>query len=116
MIDREKHNKKAKDYAEKRKRKENFYYTLFIGFLFTIILIIVDFIGGILSSSIKLIVLMILMVICYILYRKWNYLTSQLIITVETSNGQFMAGGEEVKFRVSEDKFSDKVKKFFKEM
>ena len=114
MINKEEHDKISKDYAEKRKKKKSFYYRLLFSSGFAIVLLIIDFVLGIIPNIFKILFLIILFILSYIFYRKWRYLTTKKIITAQLSTGQILVGSEKVKFRIGGDRFMDKIKKFFK--
>lgn len=115
-MDKEKHDKIAKEYAEKRKGKADFYYRLLFSCCFAIFIVLLDIISGIIPNTIKIISIIVLTILSYIFYRKWKYLTTKKIITAELPTGEILVGSEQIKFRTGGDKLIDKIKNFFKEM
>lgn len=123
MINKEKHDLKAKEYAEKRKKKAEFYYKLFFSSTFSIFLLLFDFISGVIPNIVKVVTLLLLLPTTYMFYRKWNYLTKTQIMTAQLPTGEILVNSVDIKkgtggikFRIGGDRFIDKIKKFFEEM
>jgi len=116
-MDKEQENKRVKEYADARNIRKNLYLWLFSGFSFTALIILIDFILGIVPNWIRLVLFFLFSVFSYIFYKKWRYLSNLPIITAYTSDyPDGVVGSGNVVIRIGGDKIMDKIKRFFKEM